>query len=321
MFATLAFVISLSTLFFTALLAYAGAGVVFIIPFIIIINILQWLLAPKIIERLYHVKEASAKEYPKLHRMVKQIVDRAGTKMPKIMVAKMPIPNAFAYGSPRGGNRVAVTTELLSTLEEEEVEAVIGHEIGHLKHRDVHIMMFVSVLPAIFFYVGYMLFLSSMFGGARGRNAGGAVLIGVAAMALYVVLTILILGLSRLREYYADQFVVRHVPDGARKLSEGLAKIVKSSGRLSTSKREGSASSSFRALFITDPDRSRSDTVALNRGSRTDKQLVQEVLSRKVTGGDRLLEIFSTHPNIVKRLRALQRTDSTQGRDYSPIYT
>ena len=320
MFATLTFVIGVSTMFFAILLAYMGAGLIFMISFIIIINIVQWLIAPRLIERIYHVKEASEEKYPQLHRMVKRISEKAGTKIPKLMISKMDIPNAFAYGSPRGGNRVAVTTELIRTLEDEEVEAVLGHELGHLKHRDVHVMMFASVLPAIFFYIGYMLFLSSIFGG-RGRNAGGMILIGVAAMALYWILTLFVLGLSRLREYYADQFVVKNVPDGARKLSEGLAKIVKASGRMTTAKREGSASSSFRSLFISDPERSRNDTLAISSDSRSDQQLVKSVLAQKVTGGDRLLEIFSTHPNVVKRLKALQKTRPGQDKDYNPIYS
>ena len=291
MFATLTFVIGISTLFFTILLAFTGAPLIFMISFIILINIVQWLIAPKMIEKVYHVKEASEKEYPKLHRMLKSITERSRTSMPKLMVAKMPIPNAFAYGSPRGGNKIAVTTELLNNLEDEEVEAVIGHELGHIKHRDVHIMMFASVLPAIFFYIGFMFMLSSMFGGyGRGRNSGGMIVVGVAAMALYWILTITILGLSRFREYYADQYVVKNVPDGARKLSEGLAKIVRVSGRMTTKKRESSASSSFRSLFISDPDRSRSDTIDLGGNLKSDQKLVKEILSRKVTGGDKLLE-------------------------------
>jgi heat shock protein HtpX len=80
------------------------------------------------------------------------------------MIADIPIPNAFAYSSPIAGSRVAVTKGLLKSLDEEEIEAVVGHELGHLKHRDVQVMMFVSILPAVFYFIGYSMLLSSLFG-------------------------------------------------------------------------------------------------------------------------------------------------------------
>jgi len=67
--------------------------------------------------------------------MVERLSQKCGIKMPKVGIANIPIPNALAYGSPIGGNHVAITSELMTTLEDEEVEAVVGHELGHLKHR------------------------------------------------------------------------------------------------------------------------------------------------------------------------------------------
>ncbi len=153
------------------------------------------------------------------------------------MIADMPLPNTFAYGSPIAGSRVAVTTGLLKELEDEEVEAVLGHELGHLKHRDVQVMMFASVLPAIFYFVGYSFLTSSMYGGSNKDEGGASALIGIASIAIYWVLTLFVLGLSRLREYYADQESARTVDDGSRKLSEALAKISNSSYKLRMSRR------------------------------------------------------------------------------------
>jgi len=153
--------------------------------------------------------------------------------------------------------------------------------------------------------------LSARFGGGRQRDEGGAspILIGIACMAIYWVLTLFVLGLSRLREYYADQRSAATVDDGARKLSEALAKIVASTGRFRSQHREVGSLNSFKALFISDPDRANRDEVELagTRMFSTDQQLVQEILSRKITTVDRVLELLSTHPNIVKRLQALQR--------------
>jgi len=312
---TLALIIAASTLFFTVILSLVGTFSLLPLAFIVIIfNLAQWLLAPKMINALYKVREVSRSGNPNLYDMVERLSQKVGMKMPKVMIANIPIPNAFAYGSPLSGSHVAVTSGLLRELEDEEVEAVVGHELGHLKHRDVQVMMFASVLPAIFYFIGYSLMLSGMFGGYGGRrNAGGAVLIGFACMAIYWVLTLFVLGLSRQREYYADRRSVMNVEDGGRKLSEALAKIVASSSKMRLHRQRQEIGMGrldcFKTLFIEDPDRAAKDEVEISRARayRTDQQLVNEILSRKVTLSDKLVELFSTHPSIVKRLRALQK--------------
>jgi len=307
---TLAIIIGLSTMFFTVILSLTGAFDIFTLAlFVIIFNIIQWLLAPYIIDAIYRVKEVSKAENPKLHAIVERLSQKSGIKMPRVMVANIPVPNAFAYGSPVAGTRVAVTSELLKTLEDEEVEAVLGHELGHLKHRDVQIMMFVSILPALFYYIGYSMLLSSMFGRRSQReSSSAAALIAIASMTIYWILTMFTLYLSRLREYFADRHSANIVDEGPRKLSEALAKIQYSTGRMKRINKQAGSFSSFKALFISDPDRAETDTVSIAqaRGYATDQRLVEDVLRREVTPADRLMELFSTHPNIVKRLRALQ---------------
>lgn len=225
------------------------------------------------------------------------------------MIAGISIPNAFAYSSPIAGSRVAVTKGLLKSLDEEEIEAVVGHELGHLKHRDAQVMMFVSILPAVFYFIGYSMLLSSLFGRRDERGSSGAAITGIASLLLYFVLTIFTLYLSRLREFYADRHSASIVEEGPRKLSEGLAKIVHSTGRIKRSHPETRSLNSFKALFISDPDRAETDAISLaqSAGMAGDEKLVQEVLKSQVTALDRFFELFSTHPNIVKRLRALQK--------------
>lgn len=308
---TVALIIGLSTLFFTVILSLAGVSLL-LLPFIVIvINIVQWLIAPYLIDAMYRAKEVKPTEDPALHKMVQNLSNKSRIKKPRVMKAKLPIPNAFAYGSPLAGSRVAVTTGLLETLDNEEVEAVIGHELGHLKHRDVQVMMFVSILPAIFYYIGYSMLLSSTFSRRDSRDNGGAAIIGIASIALYWVLTLFTLYLSRIREYFADRHSASIVEDGSRKLSEGLAKIVDSTRRIKNRRRDASGFNSFKALFISDPDRAETDSVQISQFGRTrgDIGLVEEVLRRKVTTFDKIMEIFSTHPNIVKRLRALQHLE------------
>ncbi|MCW4022004.1 MAG: zinc metalloprotease HtpX [Candidatus Bathyarchaeota archaeon] len=310
---TVAAIIGLSTLFFTVILSLAGVSIL-LLPFIVVVfNIIQWLIAPYLIGAMYRTKEVTPSEDPALYNMVERLSQKSKIKTPKLMKAKMDIPNAFAYGSPLTGSRVAVTTGLLETLDADEVEAVIGHELGHLKHRDVQVMMFVSILPAIFYYIGYSMLLSSMYN-RRDRDNGGAAIIGLVSILLYWVLTLFTLYLSRIREYYADRHSVSIVDDGANKLSEGLAKIVNSTSNLRNRRQQtksAGGSSSFKALFISDPDRSEVDAAELRYlgGSMGDRKLVEEVLRRKISTFDKIMEVFSTHPNIVKRLRALQQLD------------
>jgi heat shock protein HtpX len=271
--------------------------------------LIQWLIAPYLIGAMYRVREVSQSEKPQLHAMVERLSQKSGISKPRVMVANMPIPNAFAYGSPISGSRVAVTSELLNTLNEDEVEAVVGHELGHLKHRDVQVMMFVSILPAVFYYIGYSMLWSSR-GSRDDRGSGGTAAIAAVSMLMYFVLTMFTLYMSRLREYFADRHSASIVEDGPNKLSVGLAKIVDSTRRAKQAKRNAGTSNSFKALFISDPDRAALDSAALSQaGFRTDQKLVEDVLRKEVTSADRLAELFSTHPNIVKRLKALQNLD------------
>lgn len=311
---TVAVIIGLSTLFFAIILSLAGVSILFLPFLVVVFNIIQWLVAPYLIDAMYKVEEVNPNEDPALHDMVNHLSKKSKIKTPKLMKAKMAIPNAFAYGSPLTGSRVAVTTGLLKTLDTEEVEAVIGHELGHLKHKDVQIMMFVSILPAIFYFIGYSMLLSSMFNRRGSRDSGGAVLIGIASILLYWILTLFTLYLSRIREYFADRHSVSIVEDGSHKLSEGLAKIVNYTTVMKQSKRrrgDTGGSNSFKALFISDPDRAEEDSAALKqmRAGIEDRKLVENVLRKKLSTFDKIMEIFSTHPNIVKRLRALQKLD------------
>ncbi len=307
---TLAIIIGISTLFFTVLLSLTGAfNLITLILFVVIFNIAQWLFAPYLIDLIYRGRRISQSENPKLYGMVETLSLKSGIKMPRVMIANIPVPNAFAYGSPIAGTRVAVTKGLLEKLEDEEIEAVIGHELGHLKHRDVQVMMFVSLLPAIFYFIGYSMILSSMFGRRDERGSSGAALaLGMACMLVYWILYIFTLYLSRLREYYADRHSATVVEEGPRKLSEGLVKIVYSSRRMRRTRRDTGNFSSFKSLFIADPDRAELDTAAITqaRALGADRKLVEEVLTRKVTTLDKIAEVLSSHPNIVKRLRALQ---------------
>jgi heat shock protein HtpX len=306
---TLALIFGLSTLVFAVVMSLAGVFDLLTLGVLVVaFNIVQWLISPYLVGAIYRARELPENENPPLHQMVENLSQKSKISKPKLMLAQIPLPNAFAYGSPLTGNRVAVTQGLLTSLNEGEVEAVLGHELGHLRHRDVQVMMVVSFLPALFYYIGFSLMLSSAYRGRR--DEGGSTLIGIGFMAFSWVLNLFILYLSRLREYYADRHSVSVVDNGAQKLSTGLAKIVNTTRNLKNAKKiqkDKPNAGAFKALFITDPDRASVDSAELSAmNAPSDQKLVQEILSKELTFADKLIEVLSTHPNIVKRLRVLQ---------------
>ncbi len=307
MVGTLALIIGLSTLVFTLILSLAGVfDLITLGVLVVIFNVGQWLLAPYMVDAIYKVRALPESENPKLHKAVSDISQKSGIKNPKLMLAQIPLPNAFAYGSPLTGSRVAVTQGLLKDLDEGEVEAVVGHELGHLKHRDVQVMMAISILPALFTYIGYSLMFSSMYRGNRQNESGSSALIGIGFIAFGWVLTIFTLYLSRLREYYADRHSVGVVDNGAQKLSTGLAKIVHGTKNMRRPQQQ-KQNFAFKSLFISDPEKATVDAAAIDAMKASGKlDLVQEILSQKLTTEAKIAEAFSTHPNIIKRLRALQ---------------
>lgn len=307
MVAALAIIITLSTLVLAVILSLLQVGLIYIGIIVVAFNILQWLVSPYIIDAIYRVREIPESENPRLHAIIDNLSRKSGIKKPKLMLARIPIPNAFAYGSPIAGSRVAVTEGLLKTLNEGEVEAVIGHELGHLKHRDVQVMMIVSLLPALFYYVGYSMMVSSMYGRRREEGSGMALLgMGLVAFSLFLSY-VCVSFLSRVREYYADRHSATVVEGGSQKLSVALAKIVHAAKNLKRARKDMQHLNAFKALFITDPDRAEADSTALSViASSSDQKLVEEILSQKLTWVDRINEIFSTHPHLVKRIKALQ---------------
>jgi heat shock protein HtpX len=164
-------------------------------------------------------------------------------------------------------------------------------------------MMVVSFLPALCLYIGYSLMWS---GGGNQKNGNNGAIFGIALVAFSFILNLFTLQVSRLREYYADRHSVSVVGDGANKLSTGLAKIVHASAKMPKNQQAQTKSfSGFKSLFITNPETSAQDSASVYEFENGQK-LVDEILNKEITTGDKTIEIFSTHPNIVKRLRALQ---------------
>src|SRR5690606_27706328 len=123
--------------------ALLGLGIVFI----------QYLISPKIVELTMNVHYVTEAEAPRLHAMVSELAMNAGIPKPRVGIAEIDVPNAFAFGRSKSDGRVCVTRGILNLLDEEELRAVLGHEISHIKHSDMIVMTLVSAVPLICYYI------------------------------------------------------------------------------------------------------------------------------------------------------------------------
>ena len=212
MLATGAGVIGGALLVFAGLAELLGAGLTtqlaaLALGFAAVPALFSWLLSPAIINLSY-----GCKPDPSLQEIVNKVAARSGMKPPKAVIARMKEPNAFAYSSPLFGRYVAVTEGMLNLASREELEAVIGHELGHHKHRDNTVMLVFGLVPSFVYFLGRYLMLAGTYsgsyyeeGGRRGGNAGWLLLLaGIALIVVSVIMQLLVLALSRLREHYAD---------------------------------------------------------------------------------------------------------------------
>ncbi|RLG79709.1 MAG: protease HtpX, partial [Thermoprotei archaeon] len=267
-----------------------------------LIYILQWIISPYVIDAMYKVRPADPVNYSWLHQAVKDISMRSGIKTPRLMIADISIPNAFAYGNMLTGYKVAVTRGLLSIMPKDEVVAVIGHELGHIKHKDVAIMMIVGLLPAVILWIGeYLVRWGWLFGFRRDRDSlSPLAVVGIGALFLLIgfLLNLGVLYLSRLREYYADAHSALSIPGGAKKLQRALARIMLATGWLSKRGINPGRYSQLKMLFIEAPEHTiTSYTSDINL-------VIEEIKSQKPS---LLHEIFSTHPHPAKRFRFLDK--------------
>lgn len=270
--------------------------------------LLQYALGPKIVEWSMKVKYISPQDNPKLYQMVQDLAVKAELPTtPRVGISQLPIPNAFAFGRTKKGSRVCVTKGLLDLLSDAELKAVLGHEISHINHRDVAVITMLSVIPMIC----YMLYITFLWGGMgrRSRDSGGALAIGIGALVMYFITNLLVMYGSRIREYYADEGSTQ-LGSQPHHLATALYKITYSSARMS--KQQLKQAEGMKAFFINDPSQASHEIrelkdIDLDMSGTIDQNELLELSGKRIRlkTGDRLLEILSTHPNTVKRIKHL----------------
>ena len=144
-------------------------------------------------------------EYPELHRTVEKLCKEADLPLPKIAIMQSPVPNAFATGRSPKHAVVACTDSIMRLLNKDELEAVLAHELAHVKNRDILTMTMASFIAMIASMIMQSFFFSALFGGRSREGSGGTIIIWVVSIIVYAVSTLLILALSRYREFAADR--------------------------------------------------------------------------------------------------------------------
>jgi heat shock protein HtpX len=232
--------------------------------------------------------------------------------MPKIGIAQVGIPNAFAFGRGLSDGRVCVTDGLMRLLNEQELRAVLGHELSHLRNRDVMTITILSVIPMIMYRIAWHMLWYG--GGRRNRDGANGAMIGLLAFLFYFVTNLLVLYASRIREYFADKGSVS-LGNSPSSLASALYKLVYGSARMdkeSLHQVEG-----MKAFFVNDPSRAVKEIqelrqLDLDQNGIIDPAELQTLTRKSVRLGfsDQLMEFLSTHPNMLKRIKMLSESKS-----------
>jgi heat shock protein HtpX len=265
---------------FLSILHYLGVGY---IPLAIIASVMilaQWYLSDKIVLWSSGAKIISREEYPKLHEIVERLSTNNGLPKPKVAMVNSNVPNAFATGKSPKSSLVAVTTGLLDLLDDDELEAVIGHELTHVRSRDVLVLTLASVFSTVAWY----LMQFGFYGGLQTRNrnsAGSGAIVLVVAVVTWVVSFLIIRAISRYREYSADRggAIMTGKPD---KLATALLKI---SGKIK----------------VIPPNE-------LKNVQKLNAFFIIPALS-----GSSIANLFSSHPPVEKRVQKLKEMQSGIG--------
>jgi heat shock protein HtpX len=286
----------------------AGSAVSYIILAFVFLGI-QYLIGPSIVAWTMRVKWVSEQEAPEIHRMVAELAKNAHLPKPRVGISQLNIPNAFAFGRTQRDGRVCVTKGILNILSKDELKAVLGHELSHIKHRDMAIITLLSAIPLILYWLAW----SMMWGGRLGdrRQGGGyAALIGFGAFLLYFITNLLVLYGSRIREYYADLGSVQ-LGNMPHHLASALYKLAYGNARFKANE-ELKRVEGVKAFFVNDPSRAWYEVRELSEIDRDmsgtiDYDELMALRQKKVRLGtaDKLMELFTTHPNMLKRIKHL----------------
>ena len=250
-----------------------NGGMMIAFVFALGMNLVSYWFSDKIVLKMYKAEEITETDSPRLFAVVRDLSQRAGLPMPKVYLIPTDTPNAFATGRNPEHAAVAVTRGIMNILTENELRGVLGHELAHVKHRDILIGTIAAVFAGAISMLAHMAQWAAIFGGGRSDNERGGGGLGLLAMAIVAPIAALLIqmAISRSREYLADEDGARF-HGNPRDLASALAKLQRGAERMPMQATPATAH-----MFIVNP----------------------------LTGRG-LMSLFSTHPPMEERIKRLE---------------
>lgn len=262
-----------------------------------VMNFASYWFSDKIVLKLYKAEEVGSDQAPELHHSLKKLAQEADIPKPKLYKSSMDLPNAFATGrSPKKGI-VCVTEGLLQTLELEEIEGVLAHELSHIKHRDTLINAIVATLAGAIAIIARLAFWGSLFAGGEDN---GEVFSSLAFMILTPIIALLIrTSISRTMEFRADRSAVQ-----IHQQKEALSSALKKISQASKDATKSGSGSSLAPGLATGRGRRAGRRPRAGRGGGFSQmhKVSSHLLIHNPFSGEKVAKLFSTHPSLDKRL-------------------
>ncbi len=263
-------------LVFISILSYLGVGLVFLVILAGAMAFIQYFFSDKLVLWSTRARVLAPEEYPELHMMVDRLATEAGIPKPRVAIVQSPVPNAFATGRNQKHAVVAVTDSIMRLLTPKELEAVLAHELSHVRNRDVLTLTIASFVAMIAAIIMQNFLFASLF--SRRDESNPWIIVGLVSIVVYFVSQLLIMALSRYREFAADRGSA-YITGRPRDLISALSKI---SGRMDYVPREAKQQVETANAFFIIP----------------------------ALSGRTILELFATHPPLEKRIAALEQIES-----------
>jgi heat shock protein HtpX len=240
-------------------------------------NFISYWFSDKIVLKMYGGQQITANDDPELYNLVQDLAARGGLPMPKVYVIPEETPNAFATGRNPEHAAVAVTQGIRRILNKRELAGVLGHELSHVKHRDILVSTIAATLAGAISYLAYMAQWAAIFGGGRDREGGGSNIFGLLFMMIVAPMAAMLIqmAVSRSREYLADE-------GGAKITGDPLA-----------------LASALRKLHIG------AQRIPLHVSDATANSTAHMFIVNPLSGGG-MASLFSTHPAMEKRIERLE---------------
>ena len=278
--------IGVTYLAFITFLYWLGLDPIFIMAIAGGMLLVQYFFSDKLVLWSTGTKIVTPEQAPELHGVVDRLCAETGIPKPRVGITPTDVPNAFATGRSKRHSVIAATTGLLRRLNPDELQAVLAHELSHIRNRDVAVITIASFLSTVAYYFMSSFLYGGMYGGAGGqrdsRDRGpGLILVYIVSLIVYVVSLLLVRLLSRYRELAADRgsAIITGHPET---LISALLKISGVMDRMPT--KDLRAEQGMNQFFI-----------------------IPAITSRSI------MDLFSTHPSLEKRIQQLERMEQTMG--------